>query len=212
MARIRVPARAALLLLVLCWFSPSVRAVDPLPASIDAAVASGLQLERQRNWRDAIGFYEGALESWPENEHLTYGLRRAKFQFSIDRRYADESFRRRLQENSRQTALDTLDTVLTQIQMYFVEPISTQSIIAHGTESLWLALANDRFLEQNAFGADGEQVRQLRSALRERYWNKPIPRRDGVRQVVGEVCDLAQRTIGLDSGCAKAPKGVAESR
>lgn len=200
MARYRVPARAALLLLLIGWFAPAARAVDPQPASIDDAVVSGLQLERQRNWRDAIGYYEDALKSWPENDHLTYGLRRAKFQFSIDRRYADESFRGRLLRNSRQAALDALDTVLTQIQMYFVEPISTQSIIAHGTESLWLALSNDRFLDQNAFGADTEQVRQLRAALREHYWNKPIPRRDGVRQVVGEVCDLAQRTIGLDCG------------
>lgn len=200
MARFRVSARAALLLLLLCWTAPRAQSLEPPSSTIDDAVASGLQLERQRNWRDAIGHYEGALESWPQNEHLIYGLRRAKFQFGIDRRYADESFRSRLLHQSRQPALDALDTVLTQIQLYFVEPISTQSIIAHGTESLWLALANERFLEQNAFGADPEQVRQLRAALRERYWNKTITRRDGVRQVVGEICDLAHRSIGLDSG------------
>jgi carboxyl-terminal processing protease len=190
-------AAGLLLLGWLCGTAPEAQALDPAQSSADEAFTAGLQLEHKRYWRDAIDLYEDALQAWPENENLTYGLRRAKFQFGIERRYADDSFRSGLLRLSGPEALDALDNVLTQIQVYFVEAISTQSIIAHGTESLWLALANEKFLEQNAFGADPQRVQELRTILRERYWNKAISRRDGARQTVREVCDLAQRMLGL---------------
>jgi carboxyl-terminal processing protease len=180
-------------------------ALQPLPAAEvestpESAIVSGRELEQQRNWHDAIDHYERMLKQWPQNEELTYGLRRAKFQFSIDRRYADESFRSGLLQLSRGEALDVLDHVLNRIQSGFVEPINTQSLIAHGTESLWLALANEKFLEQNALGVDPAAVAELRTLLRQSYWNRPIPRREEARRTVSDICDVAYRTIGLDSG------------
>lgn len=182
-----------LLLLAPAWLTGAERAA----ATAAAAVVSGRELERQRNWRDAIDYYESALKDWPENPELVYGLRRSKFQFGIDRRYADESFRTRLLSQSQPQALDLLDHVLSNVQARFVESISTQSLIAHGTESLWLALANPKFLEQNLVAADAAHVQELRTLLRNEYWNKPLSGRSEARRVVGEVCDAARQLAGV---------------
>ena len=199
MARLIVRGGWLRLLLLFVWFSSApLLGAEFTAASADEAVASGREMEQQRHWKDAIDWYEEALEQWPENEHLTYGLRRAKFQFSIERRYADDSFQTGLLKLSRAEALDVLEHVLSKVQSNFVEPISSQSIVAHGTESLWLALANDKFLERNLFGADPARVQEMRTALRQQYWNKPVGQRGHARQVVSEICDLGERLLKLD--------------
>ncbi len=204
MPRFSVRPRAWIVLLLLSvWLSAATAA--PLQpetrlTSADDAVASGLRLEEHRQWRDAIDHYKSALERWPQHEHLSWGLRRAQFQFSIDRRYDDSSFRERLLRLSRAEALDIFDDVLGKVQAHYVDPISVQSIVAHGTESLWLALANEKFLEQNAWGADSEQVRRLRQALRDRYWNKPAADRTAARRTISEVCELGASLLKLNEG------------
>lgn len=200
MAWSNVRRRTRWFLLLILWggiFAPSAGFALPTD-SIEDAVAAGAQMERQRNWRDAIEHYEDALEVWPEDEHLSYGLRRAKFQFSIERRYADESFRQRIAASSREEALLVLDDVLHKIQARFVEPISMDSVIAHGTESLWLSLGNAKFLEENLFGADPERIREMRRLLREEYWNRPVSRSGGARRTVIEVCNHAERLLKLN--------------
>jgi len=196
---LRVTLRAVVIW-ACCQALPAVIAAVPVSVTLQEAVESGQRLERDRNWRDAVEHYEQSLEQWPDDEHLSYGLRRARFQFSIERRYTDASFRRELLPLSQAESLDVLDHVLNRIQFNFVESISTQSIIAHGTESLWLALSNQRYLDENASGADAEQVREFRRILRNDYWNKPIPGRDSVRGVIAEVCDHGRRLLGLEPG------------
>lgn len=201
MARLFVRGCMLRLLVLFVSFSAAVApAAEITAASPDEAVASGKELEQQRHWKDAIDWYERALEQWPENEHLTYGLRRAKFQFSIERRYDDESFQTGLLALSRSEALDVLDHILNKVQANFVEPISTQSLIAHGTESLWLALANPKFLDKNLFGADAARIQELRGLLRQQYWNRPVADRQQARQVVSEVCEHGRRLVQLDAG------------
>lgn len=194
LCRMRVSALVVGFLLVLPGAAWST---DPAAASVDQAVVAGRELERQRNWRDAIDYYESSLKSWPENPELAYGLRRSKFQYSIDRRYSDDSFRTNLLAQPRDEALGLLDSVLSSVQSRFVESISTQSIIAHGTESLWLALANPKFIEQNLVAADPARIQELRTLLRQSYWNKPLSSRSEARRTVTEVCDASQRLVGL---------------
>ncbi len=164
------------------------------------AAQAGAQLETQRKWRDAIDHYKHALETWPKDESLTYGLRRAQFQFGIDRRYSDQSFLTKLRPMSRDAALAAFDEVLSQIRSHFVDPIDTTSIVAHGTESLHLALANDRFIEQNLFGAEQVRIQAFRKTLRDVYWNKPVGSDAEARRMISEVCDLGRKSLGLDAG------------
>lgn len=167
------------------------------PTDPATAVASGVEFERSRQWLEAIEVYESALKSWPESKDLQYGLRRSKAHFSIERRYADGSFDRQLLAKSKSDALVTFDEILQQVRSNYVDSVSATSFVAHGTESLYLALANERFLTRNIPNVPRERIADLRAALRDRYWNKPLTSDAAGRATVSEVCDLASSKASL---------------
>lgn len=193
-------------LLFLCGIG-AANALPAAPASVTAedrgkqeAVRTGTSLERSHRWLDAIEHYEDALEEWPGCRDLKYGLRRSKIHFGIQRRYADKSFRERLQPQSRPEALDLFDEILHKVRTDYVEPVSSTSFVAHGTESLYLALSNDEFLERNLPHASERQIRDMRTILRDRFWNKPVSHRLHARRTVEQVCDIARDRLGLQGG------------
>lgn len=166
----------------------------------NTALQSGIALEQERNWREAIRTYSSALKKWKGNEGLELGLRRSRFHYSIDRRYLDESFKTSLKPMAREAALSLFDDVITNIQGYFVDRVDVGTIVAHGTESLWLALGNEKFISENLFGASEEKIQLVRQTLYKKYWNKPLAHRFAAQQVVGEVCDLCLEELGLEPG------------
>jgi carboxyl-terminal processing protease len=161
------------------------------------AIRSGVEMERSRRWLDAIEHYEKALKEYPENESIKYGLRRSKVHFSVDRRYTDKSFVDSLLLQSHSAAMQYVDDVLNKIRDHYVDPVSATSFIAHGTESLYHALNNPRFVEKNIPGASTDNIARLRQTLKDRYWNKTVSGVDGARHVVNEVASLAQREVQL---------------
>ena len=194
-----------LLLGLFVFSTSSATAEPPLPLDLDdsrSALSIGEELERSGQWLDAIQHYDQALDRWPENEDLKYGRRRARVHFRIERRYADASFQQSLVAMSRTQALDLFDETTTRIRANFVEPLSYLSIVAHGTESLYIALANTEFLDENLSGLLTSTqrkagVRELRRILRERYWNKPVHNSQHARQIVLEVTRHAEETLKL---------------
>ena len=168
-------------------------------SEIRGLVEVGVTLERSRQWRDAIDHYSASLRSRPTSKHLQYGLRRSKIHFSIDRRYADDSFTQELNRLSVDETLHLYEDVLVRIRGYFVEPISVTSLVAHGTESLWLALANEKFLDENIFGADADAVRRLRDRLHRDYWNRDVRYEDGARDLVLQIAEIAEQEIGISA-------------
>lgn len=166
--------------------------------SEDVAVQSGLDLERSRRWPEAIELYEKASETWPQNPQLEYGLRRAKVHFAVDRRYADRSFNDMLLM-SQADALSYLDEILLKIRKHYVDAITTTSLVAHGTESFYLALNNEKFLERNLPHANPDAVARVRRTLRDKFWNHPVSSQQHARQVVLSVCDLAERDLRMPS-------------
>jgi carboxyl-terminal processing protease len=169
------------------------------PENESVAVQSGIDLERKRRWPEAIELYEKSLESWPDNPQLQYGLRRAKVHFAVERRYADRSFNDLLATASQTDALSYLDDVLLKVRKYYVESISYTSLIAHGTESFYLALNNEKFLQKNLPTASPESLSHVRRTLRDQYWNKPVNSPQHARQTVLEVCHIAERELRLTS-------------
>jgi carboxyl-terminal processing protease len=166
----------------------------------DKSLAKGVQLEKSRQWLDAMEFYEKELKQYPESQDLKFGLRRSKYHFAIDRRYSDTSFLRQMLPLSRANALQIVNEVLTNIQRNYVEALPEMHYVAHGTESLFLALANPKFLQTNLPGVSPQRVQKVRSTLKERYWNKPIEDRRATFRVINEVCDLAETELGLQAG------------
>ncbi|MHC4879401.1 MAG: S41 family peptidase [Planctomycetota bacterium] len=202
------PARRLLLWILLLGLSTwtcNATAAPPLPLDLDdsrSALSIGEELERSGHWLDAIQHYDQALDRWPENVDLKYGRRRARVHFRIERRYADASFQQSLVAMSRTQALDLFDETTSRIRANFVEPLSYLSVVAHGTESFYIALANPEFLDENLSGLlTSEQrkagVRELRHILRERYWNKPVHNSQHARQIVLEVTRHADETLKL---------------
>ena len=174
-----------------------------LPASSrdpETAVAVGTRMEQERHWNDAIDHYKTALKKWPDNANLIYGLRRSQFQFSIERRYDDLSFRESLKTQPIENGLQLFSSVHQMIQAHYVEPLDTTSIVAHGTESLWLALGNEKFLDNNLFGADPDRLKSLRKELRTKYWNKQVRGQYEATNLIREICQLSMDRVGLESG------------
>jgi carboxyl-terminal processing protease len=169
----------------------------PLDPGARQAIERGVALERSRQWRDAIDHYKDAVASYPESEHLQYGLRRSKFHFSIDRRYADLSFRNELLRLSTNEALMLFDDVLDAVRSHYVDPITTTWFVSHGTESLWLSLANERFVQQHVPHVDPARLKEMRDLLRDRYWNYRLPSRTEAHRLVLEIADHGHRLLGL---------------
>ncbi|QDT66553.1 S41 family peptidase [Calycomorphotria hydatis] len=162
-----------------------------------SAIETGFELERSRQWIHAIEHYEDSLEEFPGNKKIEYGLRRSKIHFGIDRRYADASFDANLLTLDSAQAQELYDDVLGQIRSHYVDQVNVTSFVAHGTESLYLALANEKFVRKNLSNVPYDRVRQFRNVLRENYWNKPVASTNSSRGSVQEVAKLARRSIGL---------------
>jgi carboxyl-terminal processing protease len=176
------------------------RTSDATTTDMRAAVAGGGRLERSRQWLGAIEHYRKSLKLWPDNKQLQHGLRRSKIHFGIDRRYVDDSFEHSLLGKSQGDALLLFDETISRVNTNYVEPISVTSFLAHGTESFYLALGNQKFLDRNLRGVDKDRVARIRRILRKQYWNKPVADRWRARATVIEVCDIAYSLLGLTGG------------
>jgi carboxyl-terminal processing protease len=172
-------------------------ATVPASASASQAINTGVDLELGKKWVDAILHYEKAVKSWPESKELEYGLRRSKIQFAVERRYSDNTFHKSLLSMPRHEALVLLDDVFHRIQAYYVESVTATSFVAHGTESLYLALTNDRFLQTNVPSRNRQNVERVRGILRDEYWNKPVGSREDPRAIVVRVCQIAGEQLGM---------------
>ena len=162
----------------------------------------GEAFEQTRQWVNAIRLYEAATEPevYPKAESLTYALRRTRVHFGIDRRYSDRSFEEKMLLQSRSEALDLLEDVMSRVQMEYVDEIAATKFIAHGTESLYMALGNERFLKANIQPGQEAAAERLRRMLIEKYWNRRITNRLEARMVVTEVCDAAAKEARIPAG------------
>jgi carboxyl-terminal processing protease len=174
--------------------------VSQLTTATDA-LASGEELEENYHWGEAIQLYEAALKRWEEDADLVYALRRSRVQFGIARRYTDSSFDGQMLSQGRGEALNLLEEVLARVQMEYVTPISATRFIAHGTESLYMALSNHRFLTVHLPTVDTDSIDRVKGTLIRDYWNRRVGSRLQARTLVTEVCELAHDELGLRS-CA----------
>lgn len=177
------------------WAGSTTSAVsDP---ALQKTIERGYELERSRQWLHAIEHYEKFEKDWPGVEEAIYGLRRSKIHYGIEKRYSDSSFLKQMLTLSRRDSMGRLDEALQKIQTYYVDTVSATNFVAHGTESLYLALANQKFLQYNLPDRSPEEMKTIRTLLKEKYWNKPLASKQGAYETVSQVCDLASRELGL---------------
>lgn len=191
---------ASLACSVLVWSGTALHAQDAASVrrgDADEVVRTGVQLERSRRWLEAIEHYEEALDEWPDNDKIRYGLRRSKIHFGVDRRYSDGSFETKLLRKSRAESMRHFEDVVGHVRTHYVDQLTTTSFVAHGTESLYLALGSDKFRDAHLRNVDPERVKAFRRTLRDDYWNRPINDGREAERVVNEVANLAQQSLGL---------------
>ncbi|MBS0263132.1 MAG: PDZ domain-containing protein [Planctomycetes bacterium] len=169
----------------------------PLSSNLPQAINSGVDLELSKKWIEAITHYEKAIKLFPENKDLELGLRRSKIQFSIERRYTDSTFHKTLLKMPQSEAQSLFNEVLNQVQHDYVESVTHTSFVAHGTESLYLSLANTRFQQANIPAQYRNRIDKLRDILNHEYWNKPIASRDEALRVVQRICQLGAEHLGM---------------
>lgn len=167
------------------------------PETEAQAITEGNRLRGEHHWAEAIDFYERSLKQWPDSDAMKQGLRQSKIHFSIERRYSDRSYLNTMLPLSRIEAMGYLDDVLEKVRRYYVDPVTPTSLIAHGTESLYFALANDKFLQKNLPNVQTSRVTAVRKTLRNSYWNKPIASHEQAQRTVMELCDLTSQQLGL---------------
>jgi carboxyl-terminal processing protease len=183
--------------------SPAVTARDvsnvdlSLYANAEEARQAGEQLENSRQWIEAITLYEAAMEEWTSDEGLKYALRRTRIHFGVDRRYSDRSFENQLLSKGRAEGLDLYEDILSRVQYEYVDSISVSRFVAHGTESLYMALRNEKFLGHNVKPGNDEAVDRVRSVLIKDYWNRRLDTRMDARAAITNVCELCQRELGI---------------
>ena len=170
-------------------------------ANAEEAKLAGEQLESSRQWVDAITLYEASLEEWKNDEGLKYALRRTRIHFGVDRRYSDRSFENQLLTKGRAEALDLYEDILSRVQYEYVDSVSPTRSVAHGTESLYMALKNEKFLGRNVKPGNDEAVERVRSVLIKDFWNRRLETRMDARSAITSVCELCDRELGI-SGTA----------
>lgn len=158
---------------------------------------AGEQLENNRQWVEAITLYEASLEQWQNDEGLKYALRRTRIHFGVDRRYSDRSFENQLLTKGRAEVLDLYEDILSRVQYEYVENISATRFVAHGTESLYMALKNEKFLGRNVKPGNDEAVERVRNVLIKDYWNRRLETRMDARSAITTVCELCNRELGM---------------
>lgn len=178
---------------------PKPVVVAPAPGWPDAqsALRAGEVLETSRQWADAIEIYTAALKTWSTDEPLKYALRRARIHLSIDRRYSDTSFEQMLSNRGEGELLNLWEDILRQVQREYIDQVSVTRFTSHGTESLYMALRNDRFLEQNLLASGDGAIRTVRETLVREYWNRPISSIAEARAVIRSISALCQQQLGL---------------
>jgi carboxyl-terminal processing protease len=143
--------------------------------------------------------YEKSCRQWPECGELEYGMRRSKVHLSVDRRYSDRSFERNLLVRSRAEAMNLFEDIYRRTQSQYVEPVSLTSFVAHGTESLYQALDEPRFLTRHVPEDRRERAEGVRNILRRPgdYWNRRVADYEDARRFVDDVANLCQRELAV---------------
>lgn len=199
-----VTAHCILILLLHPSLTFAEESTDVDPAIfVDAteALRAGEALENNRQWVEAINHYEAVLERFEKDEGLSYGLRRTRIHFGVDRRYSDRSFEEKLLAKGRAEALDLFEDILTRIQYEYVDPVTVTRFVSHGTESLYMALKNERFISKNIRGEREEAINRVRQSLIQSFWNRPVENRMAARSMISSVCELCDRELNM-SGTA----------
>lgn len=180
--------------------SPVVIA-DPQVDPQAEALAQGLEMEKERQWSDAVRHYESASRDFPKNATLYQRLIISRLHYDVNRRYQDESFLASVRELSTSQALDLYSEVLANLNTHYVDSIDWQRIMIHGTAALEVALTEEKFVGRTLANVPPQKIEAFRQSIHRKTRNRSTATRFDLRGTVAFVAQAAQQELGL-SGTA----------
>ncbi|QDS93423.1 putative CtpA-like serine protease [Roseimaritima multifibrata] len=173
--------------------------VTAAPAQSTAleAMDGGIQLEKQREWGEAIRHYESALREHIDNPDLQQRLLICRLHFDVKRRYQDNSYLQAVRETSTQQALELYEEVLANLETHYVGSADWKRLVTNGTASLEVALTEPTFVDRLLANASPEQIETFRQNVHRHSLTRPATNRHDLRSTVAYVAGLARQDLGL---------------
>lgn len=173
--------------------------VTAAPAQSTAleAMDGGIQLEKQREWGEAIRHYESALREHIDNPDLQQRLLICRLHFDVKRRYQDSSYLQAVRETSTQQALELYEEVLANLETHYVGTADWKRLVTNGTASLEVALTEPTFVDRLLANASPEQIETFRQNVHRHSLTRPATNRHDLRSTVAYVAGLARQDLGL---------------
>lgn len=172
-------------------------AASPDAVSVDESYRKGLDLERNRQWGEAIEVYEQALSKQPGRTELRHRLRLCESHYRLNRRYQDQSFKNVLLRLPRDQALALYDELMERITTHYVESVGFDPLLRRGLDNLEVALRDPSFLQANSPAAPPEGVLRLRRAYQERRATIHVTNQAEARMFVSQTCDQARQALNV---------------
>lgn len=181
-------------LLGFALLAPSAAAESPTLAD---DLATGLQLEGDRDWGKAIQHYESVLRRHDASSKIEQRLLISRLHFDVHRRYQDSSFRKAVGNTGTQQALDLYDEVLGNLETHFVDSVDWKRLLTNGTASLEVALTEPGFLRRQLADVDPQRIENFRLTVHKHALSRPATSRFDLRATVAYIAGMARQELGL---------------
>ncbi|MCA9194439.1 MAG: hypothetical protein KDB03_21865, partial [Planctomycetales bacterium] len=170
---------------------------DTQPTEIATALRVGIELEKQRQWLDAIRHYESASKVFPSEGDIKRRLLISRLHYDVIRRSSDQSLSHIMRSVSTNDVLDLYSEVLARLEMSYVDVLPMTEVVRGGTAYLEVALTEPCFVDEFLRGIDRQRLEQFRTSIHRLTLAKPTQNRFDARAVVSKAADLAREQIGL---------------
>ena len=169
---------------------------------IQHILETGLRLEQDRRWGDALTHYEDALRIHPGRHDIQKRLTVSRIHFDLSRRYADSSYVRALAGMSEREALDLYSELLLKIDTHYVQPPSWHDMVQRGSENLSIALTDREFRNRHVPNLSQESLASFQRELRRHTDWQRLRTRQEARAAVRTAGRLATQRLRIPSAVA----------
>lgn len=178
-------------------YSQSNSAGIRLHSQAASQLQAGIELEKQRQWAEAIQHYEAATRNFPSDGELRRRLLISRLHYDVVRRSGDESITDLVERVTEAEALDLYSEVLARLEMSYVEPLIMTEVVRGGTAYLEVALTEPCFVESFLQGQSADRIEQFRTSIHRVTLARKVNTRQEARTIVAHAAKVAQEQVGL---------------
>lgn len=174
-------------------------ASTPSPQVVSQLLEKGKGFEARNQWAEALSHYEGALRDYPHEPNLERRFEYARMQFSMLRRYEDNSYVGAIRKLPKNEADALYHELLRKIDSHYVVNPPWTQIANRGAQSLQIGLNNAEFRRVNNLRVSSKQVEQFVQEMRAAAARQgTISSWTDVAKFETEVARIASYRLGLN--------------